>query len=453
MSAGPSCIEEQRLLAAIAAAPEDDGPRLVYADWLQQRGDPRGDLIAVQCVLATRRAGLARPVDPAMRALVVSERDLLQRHEAEWLAAIGLGLGEATLERGLVERVDTTAPRAAAAIDRIAGLPGLRALRIAVGPTGNADDLAAIAVRLRGPLQRALGHVTIDRRAQWDATHCDEVERSGDRLTVRLDTPARALAAVAAFEGLLARPPPPEAIAVELCGRGRVDIDELFQRLIAGAARPPLRALSVRFANGVARDLVQWIACRTVGEVLARYPALEALTLPMAELWLDEIHHPRLTQLQLGWLGDVPFGPADTAVWGTAPAPRASGLTFLRGGRLPALEQLAIDFQYDWYVGWQPEDIAALCAARGLPRLRSLTLRYGLLGDELCHRLPDAPFAPQLEQIDLTATEVSETGARHLVARRSAFPRLRRLVCMRFDEVSAATWAALAAAYPVAQPS
>lgn len=43
---------EQDLLAAIHAAPEDDAPRLVYADWLVEREDPRGELINLQIALA-----------------------------------------------------------------------------------------------------------------------------------------------------------------------------------------------------------------------------------------------------------------------------------------------------------------------------------------------------------------------------------------------------------------
>jgi uncharacterized protein (TIGR02996 family) len=44
-----------RLLDAVIAEPDDDGPRSVYADWLIARGDPplaaRGELIVVQCAL------------------------------------------------------------------------------------------------------------------------------------------------------------------------------------------------------------------------------------------------------------------------------------------------------------------------------------------------------------------------------------------------------------------
>lgn len=42
-------ITERRLLEAILAAPNDHGPALVYADWLTERGHPRGELIVMQC--------------------------------------------------------------------------------------------------------------------------------------------------------------------------------------------------------------------------------------------------------------------------------------------------------------------------------------------------------------------------------------------------------------------
>jgi len=62
--------DESALLAAIRAAPEDDAPRLVYADWLDEHGQPeRAEFIRVQ-------VALARHDDPALR-----------RREAEILAA------------------------------------------------------------------------------------------------------------------------------------------------------------------------------------------------------------------------------------------------------------------------------------------------------------------------------------------------------------------------------
>ena len=39
-------LRNPELHAAVLAAPDDDAPRMVYADWLIERGDPRGELIA-----------------------------------------------------------------------------------------------------------------------------------------------------------------------------------------------------------------------------------------------------------------------------------------------------------------------------------------------------------------------------------------------------------------------
>ena len=43
---------DDAFLQAIIECPDDDAPRLIYADWLDERGDPRGEFIRVQCALA-----------------------------------------------------------------------------------------------------------------------------------------------------------------------------------------------------------------------------------------------------------------------------------------------------------------------------------------------------------------------------------------------------------------
>jgi uncharacterized protein (TIGR02996 family) len=63
---------EAELLAQIYADPAADAPRLVYADYLQERDDPRGELIAMQIL---RR-------DP------VRERELVAAHGAAWLGEL-----------------------------------------------------------------------------------------------------------------------------------------------------------------------------------------------------------------------------------------------------------------------------------------------------------------------------------------------------------------------------
>jgi uncharacterized protein (TIGR02996 family) len=56
-AAAATAKTREELLAAVYAAPDDDGPRLVLADVLLEAGDPWGELIALQC----RRAPDEKP--------------------------------------------------------------------------------------------------------------------------------------------------------------------------------------------------------------------------------------------------------------------------------------------------------------------------------------------------------------------------------------------------------
>src|SRR5262245_32687722 len=74
--------ERDHFLAAIRANPDDDGVRLVYADWLEEHGDSeRAEFIRGQILLA----GLDDE-DPRWGALARRSDWLLARHGAEWAA-------------------------------------------------------------------------------------------------------------------------------------------------------------------------------------------------------------------------------------------------------------------------------------------------------------------------------------------------------------------------------
>jgi len=64
---------ERAFLEAIARDPEDHEARIVYADWLEQRGDPRGEYLrleALQYRIPHRLVELAPALDPAWLAAV-----------------------------------------------------------------------------------------------------------------------------------------------------------------------------------------------------------------------------------------------------------------------------------------------------------------------------------------------------------------------------------------------
>jgi uncharacterized protein (TIGR02996 family) len=77
MRAAPKHTVASELLAEVYARPDEDEPRLVYADALAEIGDPRGEFIVLQCERA--RAGGA----PSRR-----ERELLKRFERAWLGTL-----------------------------------------------------------------------------------------------------------------------------------------------------------------------------------------------------------------------------------------------------------------------------------------------------------------------------------------------------------------------------
>jgi uncharacterized protein (TIGR02996 family) len=81
--------DESAFLRALAEQPDDEASRLVYADWLEERGDPRGEFLRVWCALQGLRpeAEGGPPVRARLRAL----RPLIP---AEWLAVVARSLAE-----------------------------------------------------------------------------------------------------------------------------------------------------------------------------------------------------------------------------------------------------------------------------------------------------------------------------------------------------------------------
>lgn len=95
---------EHPFVQEVRANPSDDFPRLIFADYLEEAGDPRGELIRVQVALANLPPG-----EPDRRELELREDELLHEFAEQWLEplrALGAeGLSERCFRRGLIERV------------------------------------------------------------------------------------------------------------------------------------------------------------------------------------------------------------------------------------------------------------------------------------------------------------------------------------------------------------
>jgi uncharacterized protein (TIGR02996 family) len=82
--------DEQSFLTAILAAPDDDTPRLVFADWLDERGTDddkaRAALIRTQCA-----AELLPPGSPERRRLDRQASAIVKANEKRWLKDLRAG--------------------------------------------------------------------------------------------------------------------------------------------------------------------------------------------------------------------------------------------------------------------------------------------------------------------------------------------------------------------------
>jgi uncharacterized protein (TIGR02996 family) len=120
----------EEFIQEILANPDDDTPRLIFADWLEERGDPRGEFIRVQCDIAQRtkhtlRAGAMYGQSPhgAMaesfvrhprelvryQALLSREIQLLLAHCKTWTGFLGQEATGVIFDRGFVTGLSTTA--------------------------------------------------------------------------------------------------------------------------------------------------------------------------------------------------------------------------------------------------------------------------------------------------------------------------------------------------------
>ncbi len=120
--------DRDALIRAVIAAPENDLPRLVFADWLEEHGEPtRAEFIRLQCEL-----GQVEEFGPRWRALRERAEKLLGPNREKWSQELaGRKLLNVEFRRGFVGE---------ATVSSDAGQP----------PPGGAAVPAALAVAVGG---------------------------------------------------------------------------------------------------------------------------------------------------------------------------------------------------------------------------------------------------------------------------------------------------------------
>lgn len=99
-------MQRECFLEDILEHPQDDAPRLRFADWLEEECNPLGEFIRVQCKLASL------PVNHvAILELETRERELLAEFERDWVGDLAQMVDWWTFRRGFVEEIGTSASK------------------------------------------------------------------------------------------------------------------------------------------------------------------------------------------------------------------------------------------------------------------------------------------------------------------------------------------------------
>jgi uncharacterized protein (TIGR02996 family) len=177
--------DEEALLRAICVHPDDDAPRLVYADWLEERGEPaagaRAEFIRLQVRLHSLTAD-----DRVARTFEQRAWQLLHDYNPTWLAPMGMNLWGVRYRRGFIEEARTRSNILLAHAPWFALYP-IRSLDC------EADDDTAVELTR---ILRARGRIRTNylaRLGEFNALPC-EVQRQ------RLSEAGGRLAAVAGLE-------------------------------------------------------------------------------------------------------------------------------------------------------------------------------------------------------------------------------------------------------------
>ena len=164
---GASSISDEEIFLRqiVEADLRDLTPRLVFADWLEERNDPRGELIRIQCELTEMPQDVDELTDDEFeyRDQIMQRGDeLLKQFEAQWLDPIKPFINHYRFHLGLIEYVDIDVKQLAEYGDELFAFAPVRFMnirKVAQHRSGSLEDV----VDLRG-MQQLTGLAFSDSR-------------------------------------------------------------------------------------------------------------------------------------------------------------------------------------------------------------------------------------------------------------------------------------------------
>jgi uncharacterized protein (TIGR02996 family) len=394
--------EAEAFLQRIRAYPDDDAQRLIFADWLDEEGDPRGKFVRVQLALAELPGH-----DPALRDLLTQERELLAAHRDAWEAPFrGLATG-CVFRRGFVDEVKVEARQFVRHAHEIFAAAPVRHVHL----LDVSDNLSAV---MQSPYLGRLAALTVF------ASHLGEplaraVARSEYVAGLRRLTLTRNRFGDDAAEQLARSP---HLTALEDLDLGENEIGESGARALAAApAWANLRRLELR-DNRLGPAGAEALAGSE------RLPALRRLGLSGNDVGL-----PRLQSLARG--NDLLRVPElDLSVNGLTAAGLQVILTKPPGGDPAAVRLTELDLSGNAELG-----DAGARVLTGPPHLANLTvLRLAGcgVGNDGARALARCPhLMNRLETLDLTANPIDDAGLRAFLETGPQWRALRQLLIPR----------------------
>ena len=413
--------DERAFLQAIAAHPDDDAPRLAYAEWLLGHGDPQGEFIRLDIELDEMAGD-----DPRRDALDERWSTLLDEHAPQWLAGLAdIGIQPMIsgrlvpgmwYERGLIttvviEKPDLLPAKAAALF---AAAPALRCLRfrcqeLDLPGIAKLPQLAQLSVldlsgaEMKGSGLRALlasPHLT--RLTELDLAY-NELGDEGAHVLANAPLVGRLTGLNLRSWGFTSRGldllvRSPHLARLEHLDLGSNDLDSDALRQLLGARHlAHLKSLGLgtsRFGAEGIRALASSASLR----------GLEALRLSWCEIGPEGAKA----------LAASPYLQQLTTLDLSGNAIKAEGAKALAASRLLGkLELLDVDSNE---LG--PTGARALAASPYLNQLTELSIGRNEIGDEGVGSLTGSPHFARLSKLSLSENNITTKGAQSLAKAR-----------------------------------
>ncbi|MBL8800195.1 MAG: TIGR02996 domain-containing protein [Planctomycetia bacterium] len=368
------------LLQTVLDQPDDDAPRLIYADWLDDQGETaRAEFIRVQCALERL------PEDDDRRpGLEQREAALLAKHESQWLEALPRDKGiEYSFQRGFVAEASVRWKLFLQHGETIFRLAPIRQLELSYLGMGK---FQAEAVGARPELRRLHG---LRLKGQLREPGTQKLLQAPNLRGLK----ALGLAWVGCGEESLKL-----ALGGHLPQLEALDLTNCAMNLCIGLLRQaklPLRELNLHWNELTARDV----------EALARAPGLAQLT--KLDLSSNAV---RVAGAQALANSSVITGLTELDLGGCAIG--IAGVT--------ALAQSANGAQLRWLNlngnNLGVKGLRALVASPHLTALHTLYLHNNALDDDCLALLLDWPGLPKLRSLGLNMNRFTDQGAARLLA-------------------------------------